>query len=715
MHRPGNCTAHLARSFRQADPSRCQRVDPVALLGAPRYSQRTMLALAAAIAFAALQAPGSLPDPLIIIPAARGVEQRLSELPALLRRHLALQIAGSDAHRLAAWAEKLHASTGLPIIAHIRTWHQQWTPDGPRPWLPAADLPKLFAAAPHLAGIIAAEQDVGGIHPEERRYIAELLRTCSRFRRLCILDWGGPGLLTWHELLADPAMRSLIHRCAKIFVPTWEMNVPAGNFENHACILGLFLAGLCQRWGINPQTWYWAEAGFSDLGQDLGFRHRRSILCNADYFARVRSKFPLYPHAIALGLISGARVIWIGGERPPNAWDESSGSIRWSHQWRRHIQPLLLAALSAGWGPSRSDVARCASTAIRCPPDLLVRWPAEGRTGRGLLLRAGRALIGNLRIYNFAPIKVRPGQRVALRAWARCRNLSGAAQIWLAWLSDMTFIRESRSASISGTADWTELRAAGTAPDNARCAICFAEVRGAGEAWFDDFAAAVESTPVALQSPSFETASPWSPHRPAGWGIACFRNPFDPAQIASGLAAIWHAAYGARIWCELIPNFDRGFFVPIAPPGTRLACPATIDAGRILSIADARRALGQRAKPRPADALAAACGPMVLLANSRENDDMPAAAQLSHSHAGWRITASAALPAHGLLCLWAQPSRLTIAYCGHPGEKLRAAISLNRAVALTRPAPGAAASGRALQISTTCSGRVEILEAKPAR
>lgn len=113
------------------------------------------------------------------------------------------------------------------------------------------------------------------------------------------------------------------------------------------------------------------------------------------------------------------------------------------------------------------------------------------RTGRASARISASGSIGAVPSWTADPVDLRvsPGQRYVLSAWARGEQATGRTRVAIAWFdADSRYQGQSESSALpTGDTDWRELRAEGTAPAGAAYAKIHLKSEGnAGTAWFDD-------------------------------------------------------------------------------------------------------------------------------------------------------------------------------------------------------------------------------------
>ena len=127
--------------------------------------------------------------------------------------------------------------------------------------VPLSMLEWAFQNFPFVKGAVLVEQY--GAHERRRQYLAHLLPLAAKYGKLVI--WAhkhGPNVHEFVVLLTEPEWFKPISQHGRYFVPVWKMNGPNSPLLAHSCCLGFWLSGVSGAWGVEPESWYWHEAGF---------------------------------------------------------------------------------------------------------------------------------------------------------------------------------------------------------------------------------------------------------------------------------------------------------------------------------------------------------------------------------------------------------------------------------------------------------------------
>lgn len=275
-------------------------------------------------------------------------------IPPLLQSCAALIFGATDPNfdLLAHTAD----DEGIPYFAQVRTWMPPHIPSFAlqRSWreetVSTGAVRAMYHQYPGLAGVQAVELNCFGLSGEERRYIAELIEISAEYGGLLSWQEANDGCNLWVEVGADRELYRCIEAHPDILLPQWEMNVPKSMYLCHDSVMGLWLAGAVDNWGAEPQSWYWLDAGYTDLNSRPGEFDR-------GYRAGDRRKCPdgLWGQMILLGASSGATVYSIEPYRGVVAAEDGRG---YATAWTRAIGPLLQWLITERAIPDRATVHR---------------------------------------------------------------------------------------------------------------------------------------------------------------------------------------------------------------------------------------------------------------------------------------------------------------------------------------------------------------------
>jgi len=498
--------------------------------------------------------------------------ERWRNLPDNLKPYSILTCRGERAEVLNRDCARAQQE-GIPVIAFIRTWYPEVLGKFPS----IEELDKAFASYTVLKGVLICETGAGGFTDGERDYVMRAIETAAKYGRYIFWDIGHG---VWAEVGTDKVFCDVLRRNKGTMIPLLEMNIAYNKYETHSRVLGLWLSGLVENWGINPQGWYWGEAGFMELNTSYGFRlaklrpkfrgiaDKNSVTRTTREFEdKVNSMFPMMGQDIMFGCASGATVFWFGGERPPNAWRARDGSIsRW---WLDTIKPFLTEIVKRRLIVPKETLRKNIRIACAVEGTFPFVWDEQCAASGKRSVRIENGCAGTIHLRwqsGYVPVR-RRGEKFTFSFKAKLENCDGTVDGVISWYNakDMTW-RTSAAVSVgSGTKPWGEY-STDIEPDSKATHFCVGlRSRGAyrGRAWFDDVSVhAAGSNENLIPNGDFEDGDP-ERGRPIGWHAAVWGTMPDAAR--RGLNAVWKATYGIRHWAEFIPNNGKFGWIPVLP------------------------------------------------------------------------------------------------------------------------------------------------------
>jgi hypothetical protein len=120
---------------------------------------------------------------------------------------------------------------------------------------------------------ICEQQVQGGVeNPEVTSYLERLVALGEETGRPVFwadANWGGN---IWLEVEAHRDFIRFLKAHYGFVYPLWKMNGGDAPYLAPAGLLGLWLSHTVAAWGVQPEDFYWTEAGFTTLGIQLGYK-----------------------------------------------------------------------------------------------------------------------------------------------------------------------------------------------------------------------------------------------------------------------------------------------------------------------------------------------------------------------------------------------------------------------------------------------------------
>jgi hypothetical protein len=187
--------------------------------------------------------------------------------------------------------------------------------------------------------------------PANLRYLAEVLKLCGRYGKHLSLQIQTDMLHLGCDKLAGP-LRELFREYSEYFLPQNEC-IPPSYYTTQAATCGLWLAGYCDHWGMEPQWWWWTK-GESYFIKPGVFGVEAEFETDEDRYSR------LYRAFIIEGALMGATVFSI--EPPQDIWHgESTDELHFDNV----IYPTLRQIIEQRLIATKEDVSAKAKVAYQ--------------------------------------------------------------------------------------------------------------------------------------------------------------------------------------------------------------------------------------------------------------------------------------------------------------------------------------------------------------
>ena len=187
--------------------------------------------------------------------------------------------------------------------------------------------------------------------PENLRYLAELLKLCGRYGKHLSLQLQTDLAHLATDQLAGP-LRAVFREYHRYLLPQNEC-IPPSYYLAQAAASGLWLAGYCEHWGMEPQWWWWTKGESYFIRPGL-FGVEAALETDEDRYAR------LYRAFIIEGALMGATVFSI--EPPQDIWN---GEYTDERHFDNVIYPTLRQLIEQRLIATREDVLAQAKVAYQ--------------------------------------------------------------------------------------------------------------------------------------------------------------------------------------------------------------------------------------------------------------------------------------------------------------------------------------------------------------
>jgi hypothetical protein len=237
---------------------------------------------------------------------------------------------------------------GVPLVLQVRTWPGEWLPAWRQWYVSVADWQELVRRHPSVVGAQVVELNCFGFSTEERLYMVELMEAVTAQHKFLSWQEANDGSNLWLEVGLDREFYQHLCRAGASVLPQWEMNIARSMYLCQASLMGLWLAGAVQHFGVEAQSWYWHTCGYTRI-------NTVDVRYDKPYRQGDREAFPpsMWAQMLQLGAMAGAtvysieptrNVIWLGDSNPALA-----------PTYHHVIVPFFRALAHLGI-PSREDV-----------------------------------------------------------------------------------------------------------------------------------------------------------------------------------------------------------------------------------------------------------------------------------------------------------------------------------------------------------------------
>jgi hypothetical protein len=332
--------------------------------------------------------------------------EKLPELhnrfPASVREHVVFAVQnemmgmhpGMDDGYDGTFADLLQplSDAGVPIM--IKT-------GGPdkdfQQFMDLAELEHIFQTQPNVIGLVQGETfwDFldGDIDPEfyEKNvtWYRRSFLLAAKYGRVVIVGNGNDEYFAWDQFLGQEdgdqpwIQPDELRAISATIIPTAKNNIPFNYYNAESIIMGGWLAGLSDNWGVWSEGWAWGSIGYDSLfGPQLPGDPEDPDFSTMPYNMWLQMKLA--------GLSQGATVFHFGGESSVVEWgeyDPESGhfvidddevleqsTAFWDMEGVEHpaleqyVFPFMEAVVEQGMIPTKAEVLETVKIAVAAPP-----------------------------------------------------------------------------------------------------------------------------------------------------------------------------------------------------------------------------------------------------------------------------------------------------------------------------------------------------------
>ena len=221
-----------------------------------------------------------------------------------------------------------------------------------------SELEWAFDNCPNVIGALICEQNFHiRSDPTSAEYARRLADLVTAHGKLLIFADGHWSGFAWLKMGEDPRLFDIFRQHPHNVVPLWKMNCSMVPLTIHGAVLGYWTAGVVDQFGVEPESWYWFEAGFKGLGEGSG----RANTGNHDMLPPT-----MWGQMLLTGLASGASCYCL----EPYTW-----MWKYDHPdqptdtWLRVVKPLLQGIVKQGLIPDRKTALGAVKIAVQTGPE----------------------------------------------------------------------------------------------------------------------------------------------------------------------------------------------------------------------------------------------------------------------------------------------------------------------------------------------------------
>jgi hypothetical protein len=260
-----------------------------------------------------------------------------------------------------------------------------------------AELEHIFQTQPNVIGMVQGETfwDFldGDIDPEfydkNVTWYRRSFQLAAKYGRFVIVGNGNDEYFAWDKFLgeedsAQPWIQpDELRALSAAIIPAAKNNIPFNYYNAEGLIMGGWLAGLTDNWGVWSEGWAWGSIGYDSLfGPQLIGDPEDPDFSSMPYNLWLQMKLA--------GLSQGATVFHFGGESSVVEWGEydpgtghfvidedevlEQSTAFWDMEGNEHpaleqyVFPFMEAVVSQGLIPTKAEVMEAVKVAVAAPP-----------------------------------------------------------------------------------------------------------------------------------------------------------------------------------------------------------------------------------------------------------------------------------------------------------------------------------------------------------
>lgn len=234
---------------------------------------------------------------IVLVGDGRHLAENWRVVPTALKPYTVLRIEALPAETLEAVVRAAQRDT-VPVVVQVSGPHDYYGPVASRIPLPVVERLLQYSV---VKGVYLCEQAFR-VSPANdrimRQYAGRLILLAAEYGKLVLWADGHWGRNLFIDVGLDQELLHTIRAYRAYVIPIWKMNGALTPYSAHDAAFGLWVSGAVDNWGVQPESWYWYEAGFRKLNQQFWFKEGEIADFPPSFYAQMA----------LLGLSSGASV-----------------------------------------------------------------------------------------------------------------------------------------------------------------------------------------------------------------------------------------------------------------------------------------------------------------------------------------------------------------------------------------------------------------------
>lgn len=419
----------------------------------------------------------------------------------------------------------------------------------------------ILARYPIIRGVVISELMNARFTKEERDYVIDLLALCKKYDKMLMWTESAGGAVPFMQVGEDAQLFDAVSENADRVMLMDEGVDGTLQVVNFSLLMGLHQSGVTGHWGINPQLFYWANSGYSDLNVQLPAR------------AGSRETMPasVYSKLMMASAMMGGSAFAFCGEATSHYFDENFEA---TPVWQATL-PFIEELLSGKVIPTKDEVAQNIHLVIQGRPEELV-WVSTSKSHTGSRSVAMRGELDNTGWCQESWTPVSSVSNYTLSCWRRIDAVADGTTLYIEAAyykreaGDWPYLsKQSFNINTQTLGSWQQFSTTLTIPTNATDISISVDLTGdtddAGAYYVDDVVLTDGVSANLILNGGFESMDSTA-NEPIGWAVSFDKNTAENADF--GLTGEFLSrAYSLHGIGDMFIETGRRGLVPIMPSG----------------------------------------------------------------------------------------------------------------------------------------------------